>query len=218
MLEFVEHPAVGEHKASIIWLHGLGDSGNGFLPIAPELNLPGELGVQFIFPHAPEQPVTINGGMVMRAWYDIKSFDLDKRADEQGVRDSSAQVEALIQAQLDKGIPANRIILTGFSQGGVIALHLAPRLAVKLAGVMALSTYMCVPEKLSAEAKQTELAIFMAHGSADPVVPVFAGEQAFNTLKQQGYEVSWQDYPMEHQVCLEELKAIRAWLIERLSD
>ncbi|GEK08541.1 alpha/beta hydrolase [Pseudoalteromonas peptidolytica] len=218
MLEFVEHPAVGEHKASIIWLHGLGDSGNGFLPIAPELNLPGELGVQFIFPHAPEQPVTINGGMVMRAWYDIKSFDLDKRADEQGVRDSSAQVEALIQAQLDKGIPANRIILAGFSQGGVIALHLAPRLAVKLAGVMALSTYMCVPEKLSAEAKQTELAIFMAHGSADPVVPVFAGEQAFNTLKQQGYEVSWQDYPMEHQVCLEELKAIRAWLIERLSD
>ncbi|RXF02704.1 dienelactone hydrolase family protein [Pseudoalteromonas sp. PS5] len=218
MLEFVEHPAVGEHKASIIWLHGLGDSGNGFLPIAPELNLPGELGVQFIFPHAPEQPVTINGGMVMRAWYDIKSFDLDKRADEQGVRDSSAQVEALIQAQLDKGIPANRIILAGFSQGGVIALHLAPRLAVKLAGVMALSTYMCVPEKLSAEAKQTELAIFMAHGSADPVVPMFAGEQAFNTLKQQGYEVSWQDYPMEHQVCLEELKAIRAWLIERLSD
>ncbi|NUZ12896.1 alpha/beta fold hydrolase [Pseudoalteromonas sp. McH1-7] len=218
MLEFVEHPAVGEHKASIIWLHGLGDSGNGFLPIAPELNLPGELGVKFIFPHAPEQPVTINGGMVMRAWYDIKSFDLDKRADEQGVRDSSAQVEALIQAQLDKGIPANRIILAGFSQGGVIALHLAPRLAVKLAGVMALSTYMCVPEKLSAEAKQTELAIFMAHGSADPVVPMFAGEQAFNTLKQQGYEVSWQDYPMEHQVCLEELKAIRAWLIERLSD
>ncbi|MDW7551102.1 alpha/beta hydrolase [Pseudoalteromonas peptidolytica] len=218
MLEFVEHPAVGEHKASIIWLHGLGDSGNGFLPIAPELNLPGELGVQFIFPHAPEQPVTINGGMVMRAWYDIKSFDLDKRADEQGVRDSSAQVEALIQAQLDKGIPANRIILAGFSQGGVIALHLAPRLAVKLAGVMALSTYMCVPEKLSAEAKQTELAIFMAHGSADPVVPMFAGEQAFNTLKQHGYEVSWQDYPMEHQVCLEELKAIRAWLIERLSD
>ncbi|RRS07396.1 carboxylesterase [Pseudoalteromonas sp. J010] len=218
MLEFVAHPAAGEHKASIIWLHGLGDSGNGFLPIAPELNLPDELGVQFIFPHAPEQPVTINGGMVMRAWYDIKSFDLDKRADEQGVRDSSAQVEALIQTQLDKGIPANRIILAGFSQGGVIALHLAPRLAVKLAGVMALSTYMCVPEKLSAEAKQTELAIFMAHGSADPVVPMFAGEQAFNTLKQQGYEVSWQDYPMEHQVCLEELKAIRAWLIERLSD
>lgn len=218
MLEFVDYPAKGRHKASIIWLHGLGDSGNGFLPIASELNLPDELGAHFIFPHAPEQPVTINGGMVMRAWYDIKSFDLDKRADEQGVRDSSAQVEALIQAQLDKGIPANRIILAGFSQGGVIALHLAPRLTVKLAGVMALSTYMCVPEKLSAEAQQSELTIFMAHGSADPVVPMFAGEHAFNTLQQQGYEVSWQDYPMEHQVCLEELKAIRAWLITRLSD
>ena len=118
MLEFVEYPAQSKHKASIIWLHGLGDSGNGFLPIAPELGLPADLGVRFIFPHAPEQPVTINGGMVMRAWYDIKSFDLDKRADETGVRDSSAQVEALIQAELDKGIPADKIILAGFSQGG----------------------------------------------------------------------------------------------------
>jgi phospholipase/carboxylesterase len=217
MLEFVEYPAQSTHKASIIWLHGLGDSGNGFLPIAPELGLPAELGVRFIFPHAPEQPVTINGGMVMRAWYDIKSFDLDKRADETGVRDSSAQVEALIQAELDKGIPADKIILAGFSQGGVIALHLAPRLKQKLAGVMALSTYMCAPQKLADEAVQAELDIFMAHGSQDPVVPMMAGRQAFDTLTTQGYTVSWQDYPMAHQVCAEELTAIRNWLLEKLA-
>lgn len=217
MLEFVEYPAQGTHKASIIWLHGLGDSGNGFLPIAPELGLPPEFGVRFIFPHAPEQPVTINGGMVMRAWYDIKSFDLDKRADETGVRDSSAQVEALIQAELDKGIPADKIILAGFSQGGVIALHLAPRLKQKLAGVMALSTYMCAPQKLADEAVQAELDIFMAHGSQDPVVPMMAGRQAFDTLTTQGYTVSWQDYPMAHQVCAEELTAIRTWLLEKLA-
>jgi len=217
MLEFVEYPAQSKHKASIIWLHGLGDSGNGFLPIAPELGLPAELGVRFIFPHAPEQPVTINGGMVMRAWYDIKSFDLDKRADETGVRDSSAQVEALIQAELEKGIPADKIILAGFSQGGVIALHLAPRLKQKLAGVMALSTYMCAPQKLADEAVQAELDIFMAHGSQDPVVPMMAGRQAFDTLTTQGYTVSWQDYPMAHQVCAEELTAIRTWLLEKLA-
>ncbi|WP_440054681.1 alpha/beta hydrolase [Pseudoalteromonas sp. T1lg65] len=217
MLEYVEYPAKTQHKSSIIWLHGLGDSGNGFLPIAAELALPDELGVRFIFPHAPEQPVTINGGMVMRAWYDIKSFDLDKRADETGVRESATAVEALIQQELDNGIPAERIILAGFSQGGVIALHVAPRLAVKLGGVMALSTYMCQPEKLTAEAKQPELDIFMAHGSHDNVVPMFAGELAYNALKQQGYQVSWQDYPMEHQVCLEEIRAIRQWLLARLS-
>lgn len=218
MLEFVEYPAKGQHQASVIWLHGLGDSGNGFLPIAPELQLPDELGVRFIFPHAPEQPVTINGGMVMRSWYDIKSFDLDKRADEQGVRDSAAQVEALVQAELDRGIAPQRIVLAGFSQGGVIALHLAPRLPVKVAGVMALSTYMCAPDKLATEAEQQDLNIFMAHGSADPVVPMAAGQQAYQVLRQQGYQVSWQDYPMEHQVCLDEIKAIRAWLIATLSE
>ncbi|MBD1582690.1 alpha/beta hydrolase [Pseudoalteromonas sp. S16_S37] len=217
MLPFVEYAAKGEHTASIIWLHGLGDSGEGFLPIAPELQLPDKLGVRFIFPHAPEQAVTINGGMVMRAWYDIKSLDLDNRADEGGVRESAKAVEALIQAELDKGITPERIILAGFSQGGVIALHLAPRLSYKIGGVMALSTYMCAPQKLADEAIQPELNIFMAHGSHDPVVAMSAGKLAYNTLLEQGYEVSWQDYPMEHQVCYEELVAIRAWLIATLS-
>ena len=129
--------------ACVIWLHGLGDSGHGFAPIVPELKLPESMAVKFLFPHAPERPVTINGGMRMRAWYDIKSLDFESRADLEGVKESAAQVEALIEAQIESGIPSGRIVLAGFSQGGVIALHLAPRYANKFAGVIALSTYMC---------------------------------------------------------------------------
>lgn len=216
-LEFVEYPAQGEHKATVIWLHGLGDSGEGFAPVAPQLQLPNELGLRFIFPHAPVQPVTINGGMEMRSWYDIKSIELDKRADEQGVRDSAAKVEQLINQEIANGIAADKIILAGFSQGGVVALHLAPRFEQKLAGVMALSTYMCVPEKLADEAIHTDLNIFMAHGSQDNVVPPSAGKSAFEVLTALSMDVSWQEYPMAHQVCAEELQAIRHWLIARLS-
>ncbi|WP_286247634.1 alpha/beta hydrolase [Pseudoalteromonas sp. MM1] len=216
-LAFVEYPAQGEHKATVIWLHGLGDSGDGFAPVAPQLNLPSELGIRFVFPHAPIQPVTINGGMEMRSWYDIKSIELDKRADEQGVRDSAEKVQALINQEIESGIPANKIILAGFSQGGVVSLHLAPRFEYKLAGVMALSTYMCVPEKLTQEAKHTDLNVFMAHGSQDNVVPHSAGRSAFEVLTAHNMDVSWQEYPMAHQVCAEELQAIRQWLIARLS-
>lgn len=216
-LEFVQYPAQSEHKATVIWLHGLGDSGDGFAPVAPQLNLPSELGIRFVFPHAPIQPVTINGGMEMRSWYDIKSIELDKRADEQGVRDSAAKVEALIKQEIESGIPANKIILAGFSQGGVVSLHLAPRFEQKLAGIMALSTYMCVPEKLTHEAKHTDLNVFMAHGSQDNVVPHSAGRSAFEVLTAHNMDVSWQEYPMAHQVCAEELQAIRQWLIARLS-
>ena len=216
-LEFVEYPAQSEHKATVIWLHGLGDSGDGFAPVAPQLNLPSELGIRFIFPHAPVQPVTINGGMEMRSWYDIKSIELDKRADEQGVRDSAAKVEELINKEIASGIPASKIILAGFSQGGVISLHLAPRFEQKLAGVMALSTYMCVPQKLADEAKHTGINIFMAHGNQDNVVPYSAGRSAFEVLTAHNMDVSWQEYPMAHQVCAEELQAIRHWLIARLS-
>lgn len=216
-LEFVEYPAQGEHKATVIWLHGLGDSGDGFAPVAPQLNLPSELGIRFIFPHAPVQPVTINGGMEMRSWYDIKSIELDKRADEQGVRDSAAKVEELINTEIANGIPANKIILAGFSQGGVVSLHLAPRFEQKLGGVMALSTYMCVPQKFADEAKHTDLNVFMAHGSQDNVVPYSAGKSAFEVLTVHNMDVSWQEYPMAHQVCAEELQAIRQWLVARLS-
>ncbi|MFY8275523.1 alpha/beta hydrolase [Pseudoalteromonas sp. SSDWG2] len=205
------------HKATVIWLHGLGDSGDGFAPIAPHLALPDELGVKFLFPHAPIQPVTINGGMEMRAWYDIKSLDLDKRADAQGVQQSADRISALLDEQIAAGIPASKIILAGFSQGGVIALHLAPRFEHKLGGVMALSTYMSQPELLAQQAKHTDLTIFMAHGDFDNVVPLSAGKQALDCLSSAGMDVSWQSYAMAHQVCDEELRAIRQWLIERLS-
>ena len=172
--------------ACVIWLHGLGDSGHGFAPIVPELKLPESMAVKFLFPHAPERPVTINGGMRMRAWYDIKSLDFESRADLEGVKESAAQVEALIEAQIESGIPSERIVLAGFSQGGVIALHLAPRYANKFAGVIALSTYMCEPSLLGSEAKDTnrETPIMMAHGEQDEVVPVFMGNAAFKTLSE----------------------------------
>ncbi|MBS3799332.1 alpha/beta fold hydrolase [Pseudoalteromonas sp. BDTF-M6] len=205
------------HKATVIWLHGLGDSGDGFAPVAPHLALPDELGVKFLFPHAPVQAVTINGGMEMRAWYDIKSLDLDKRADAQGVQQSAQCISALIDEQIAAGIPADKIILAGFSQGGVISLHLAPRYQHKLAGVMALSTYMSQPELLAEQAIHKDLTVFMAHGEFDNVVPLAAGKQAYECLQEQGMAVSWQTYAMAHQVCEQELEAIRQWLIERLS-
>ncbi len=206
------------HKASVIWLHGLGDSGEGFAPIVPQLHMPDELGIKFIFPHAPIRPVTINGGMEMRAWYDIVSFELDKRADETGVKESAAQVEALIEQEINSGIAANKIILAGFSQGGVIALHLGPRYSEKLAGVMALSTYMCRPDKFNDEVLQKDLTVLMAHGTQDEVVPVDAGKQALDVLTTNGLAVQWHEYPMGHQVCGEEVMMIRNWLIEQLSD
>jgi len=206
----------GQHKATVIWLHGLGDSGDGFAPIVPQLEIPNEIGIKFIFPHAPIRAVTINNGMEMRAWYDIISFDLDKRADEPGVRESSSQVEEIIEQEMALGINADKIILAGFSQGGVIALHLAPRMKHKLAGVMALSTYMCAPQKFTDEAIQKDLTVLMAHGSQDEVVPMFAGKQALDVMQSAGLEVTWHDYPMGHQVCGEEVMVIRNWLIEQL--
>ncbi|MFZ8201141.1 alpha/beta hydrolase [Alteromonas portus] len=200
--------------ACVIWLHGLGDSGHGFAPIVPELKLPESMAVKFLFPHAPERPVTINGGMRMRAWYDIKSLDFESRADLQGVKESAEQVEALIEAQIESGIPSERIVLAGFSQGGVIALHLAPRTARKFAGVIALSTYMCEPSLLASEATDAnrETPIMMAHGEQDEVVPVFMGNAAFKTLNENGFKATWQTYTMQHNVCMQELNDISAWL------
>lgn len=217
-LPYIETNPAGEIKATVIWLHGLGDSGHGFAPIVPELRLPDSLGIRFVFPHAPERPVTINGGMRMRAWYDIKSMDFDKRADLTGVRESAAQVEQLIAAEIASGVPACKIILAGFSQGGVIALHLGPRFSQALGGIMALSTYMCQPELLPAEASSANRTtpFFMAHGEMDDVVPVSMGKAAFETLKAHHYNVSWQSYPMQHNVNMDEINAISAWLQSRL--
>ncbi len=214
LLPYVEQSPSSTPNACVIWLHGLGDSGHGFAPIVPELKLPDTMAVKFIFPHAPERPVTINGGMRMRAWYDIKSLDFNSRADLTGVLESASQVEALIQEQVDKGIPTNRIVLAGFSQGGVIALHLAPRFTHKLAGVMALSTYMCEPNLLAQEATDTnrDIPIMMAHGDQDEVVPIFMGNAAYKTLTENGFNATWQTYTMQHNVCMQELNDISAWL------
>lgn len=219
-LPFVDVPAQGEHKSTVIWLHGLGDSGNGFAPIVPELKIPAELGVRFIFPHAPVRPVTINNGMPMRAWYDIKSLDFNSRADIAGVEESAQQVQQLIDDEIAAGISSDNIILAGFSQGGVIALHLATRSNTRFAGVMALSTYMCEPDQLSVkktDANQNTPILF-CHGQQDEVVPMFLGHSAYKTLTAQGYSAEWHEYVMQHNVCMQEVNDIAQWLGARLAN
>lgn len=218
LLPFVDVPAQGKTQAVVVWLHGLGDSGHGFAPIVPELRLPADAGVRFLFPHAPEIPVTINGGMRMRAWYDIKTMDLTNRADEAGVRQSADAVKALLDKLISEGIPSEQIMLAGFSQGGVITLHLLPRLPYKLAGFMALSTYMACPEKLATEqlSHNKTTPVFIAHGTQDPVVPLTAGQQAFHTYKAAGFNVSWRDYRMPHSVCAQEIDEISRFIQSRL--
>ncbi|WP_251358472.1 alpha/beta hydrolase [Kangiella sp. TOML190] len=207
------------HQASVIWLHGLGADGNDFKPIVPELKLPTELGIKFIFPHAPVMPVTINNGYPMRAWYDIRNADLSQREDGDGVQKSAGQVMALLQAELDAGIAPEKIILAGFSQGGAVALHLATRLTFKIGGIIALSTYLTQADKLAQEmtSANLETAIFMAHGSQDPVVPIQRAQISAKTLADNGYQILWQDYPMPHAVCAEEIQAISQYLQQQLA-
>jgi phospholipase/carboxylesterase len=199
-------------------LHGLGDSGAGFAPIVPELGLPKNHSVRFVFPHAPEQPVTINQGYVMRSWYDIKSMDLHNRADMDGVLESEIKVKALIQEQIDSGIPAANIVLAGFSQGGVVGMFTGLRYPEKLAGIMALSCYLptadALPEQLSAANSNT--AILQQHGDNDDVVPLSAGKMANTLLVAKNYPVKWQTYPMAHSVHPTQIRDIAAWLKARL--
>ena len=200
---------------SIIWLHGLGADGGDFVPVAEEMSLP--VAVRYIFPHAPKQPVTINGGFVMRAWYDISYGDLEgksRQADEKGVRASRAEIEKLIAREVARGIRANKIVIAGFSQGGAIALHTGLRHAAPLAGIMALSTYLPAPHTLPAEAAAAnrDIALFYAHGSDDQVIPIAMAETSRQTLSAAGYAVDWHEYPMQHSVCLEEIRDISAWL------
>ncbi|MCK8515293.1 alpha/beta hydrolase [Methylonatrum kenyense] len=201
-------------RASVIWLHGLGADGNDFRPIVPELRLPASSGVRFIFPHAPEQPVTLNGGMVMRAWYDLISLDRSGRQDEAGIRAAADRVQALIERENKRGVPDERIILAGFSQGGAVALHLGLRHPRRLAGILALSTYLPLPETVAAErsAANAETPIFMAHGAMDPVLELRLGEQSRQELASLGYAVEWHTYPMAHAVCMEEIIAVGEWI------
>ena len=217
--ETVEITTSSEPTGSVIWLHGLGADGHDFEPIVPELRLPESLGLRVVFPHAPVRPVTINAGMSMRAWYDILSLEADGRADEEGVRESSALLEVLVDREIERGIGADRIVLAGFSQGGAIAVHTALRSKRKLAGLMALSTYLPLRKHFEDEvirepqAGDTELPIFMAHGSFDPVLPMQWAAASAELLKEHGFTVEWHEYPMAHQVCMEEIVDIRNWLV-----
>jgi len=205
--------------ASVIWLHGLGADGNDFLPIVPELHLPQALGLRFVFPHAPVRPVTINNGMRMRAWYDIRELSASGATDEAGIRESAAILAKYIQHERDAGVAANRIVVAGFSQGGAIALHAALRHPERLAGVMALSTYLPLRKTLAAEATKAnrDLPILMCHGRFDPVLPLQLGTSSRDLLRAAGYAVDWKEYAMQHQVSLEEIQDIAAWLKARLA-
>lgn len=219
MLQTVEHLTSKYPAWSVIWLHGLGADGNDFAPIVPELVKPGWPGIRFVFPHAPMRPVTINNGAVMRAWYDIVGMEIDKRADEAGIRESMAELDALINRERDRGIPLSRILLAGFSQGGAVVLAHMLRRKVPVAGVMALSTYLPLTSKneieVVAEAKATP--VFMAHGTFDPVVPLTLAEQSRQQLQKLGFTVHFKTYPMQHNVSAEEIRDMAQWLDARFA-
>jgi phospholipase/carboxylesterase len=205
-------------SASVIWLHGLGADGNDFVPIVPELRLAAAPGIRFVFPHAPVRPVTLNMGMRMRAWYDIKTLTAEGRADEAGIRESGGRLGALIADERALGIVPGRIVIAGFSQGGALALHAALRHPEPLAGILALSCYLPLQALLAAElaAENRQTPILMCHGQYDPVLPLALGVAACNWLRAAGYRVEWKEYPMQHQVCGPEIQDIAAWLRARL--
>ncbi len=218
-LETVEAGAGDGAQGSVIWLHGLGADGHDFEPIVPELGLKGLLDLRFVFPHAPLRKVTINNGMVMRAWYDIVSLDRDGPQDEAGIRESSAGLLELVARERERGVPQDRIVLAGFSQGGAIALHTALRERQRFAGLLALSTWLPLGTAHRAEvagnreAQPRDLPVFIAHGSYDPMLPLALGEATRDALLAAGFKPEWHSYPMAHAVCAEEIADIRAWLL-----
>ena len=217
LLDSIEIETGRNPAASVIWMHGLGADGNDFVPIVNELGLDSTPAIRFLFPHAPMRPVTINNGFVMRAWYDVTLGDLEghsRRADERGVRESQAQIAALIEREEKRGVAPERIVLAGFSQGGAVALQTGLRFPRKLAGMMALSTYLPLAESLPAEAAPAnrQTPIFMAHGLYDPVIPIMMGAGSMTFLTGLGYAIEWRQYPMPHSVCPDEVEDIGAWL------
>jgi phospholipase/carboxylesterase len=212
-IETAPHPTY-----AVIWLHGLGADGNDFVSIVPELGLPPMPAVRFVFPHAPRRPITINNGFVMRGWYDVASLDDNRDTDMAGIEESAAAVRRLIERENARGIPCERIVLAGFSQGGAMAYTTGLTHPKKLAGIMALSAYIPAPallfDSLSDANRRTP--IFAAHGVQDDILPIALGEAACRALQQHGFEVEWHSYPMPHAVCLPEIVAIGAWLAQRL--
>ncbi|ASF46082.1 alpha/beta hydrolase [Methylovulum psychrotolerans] len=216
-LTCIEILPTAAHTYSVIWLHGLGADGHDFEGIVPELHLHAAAHIHFIFPNAPIQAVTINGGAKMRSWYDILEATLDRKVDTDGIYQSAAAINSLIQKEIDKGIPADHILLAGFSQGGVIALHTGLRYPHKLAGIVALSTYLPTVGQLKTEgsAANYNTPIFMAHGILDNVVAIETAKAAYDALNALAYHVKWHDYLMEHSVCIEEIQHIAAFINAR---
>lgn len=220
MLETVETNTGAKPVFSVIWLHGLGADGHDFAPIVPELVRRDWPALRFIFPHAPVMPISINNGQAMRAWYDIVSLDFSKvREDAAGVRRAIAEVDALMARERDRGVPANRVILAGFSQGGAIALAAGLRREQACLGLVALSTYLPLAAETAAEATSRGLAtpLFMAHGSQDPVVPLTAGQKSAEQLRGLGMDVAIRPYPMPHSVCAEEIRDLGDWMSARFA-
>jgi phospholipase/carboxylesterase len=219
LLPAVELEPEGPARHAVIWLHGLGADGNDFPPIVPELGLDPALAIRWVFPHAPSIPVTLNGGMVMPAWYDIRAGDLRLRHDEVGIRRSAERVARRIEHEEERGVPASRLVLAGFSQGGALAAHVALRWRARLAGLVCLSTYLVLEETLAAEQSpaNADLPVFQAHGTLDPMVHLERGVAARDRLQELGHPLEWHDYTMGHQVCLEELEDLGAWFRTRFA-
>jgi phospholipase/carboxylesterase len=214
LLDAIEIDTAPDPDAGVIWMHGLGDDGRGWSEVVPSLALPPAARIRFLFPHAPVMPVTINQGFRMRAWYDVRAANITERADVDGVRDSQARIEALLARQEALGIAPSRMVLAGFSQGGAIALFAGLRQRQRLAGIVALSTYLISPERLEQEATPAnrDVPIFMAHGTRDPVVQYAWGEASRRALETGGWRVEWHSYPMEHSAVIEELVAVGQFL------
>ena len=224
LLQTVEHETAPNPQWAVLWLHGLGADGHDFAPIVPELlmrdgNRRDWPALRFVFPHAPQRAVTINGGARMRAWYDIRDFDLANRADAQGVEESIEQVEALIAREAERGVPASRLLLAGFSQGGAITLAAGLRRREPLAGLIGLSTYLPMHDRAAHQlaAQAASQPVFMAHGMQDPVVPHAAGETSAALLRELGFAVDWHRYPMPHSVCAEEIRDLGDWMSRRFT-
>ena len=218
-LQTVELETAPNPRHAVIWLHGLGADGNDFKPIVGELVDRAWPPLRFVFPHAPVRAVTINGGMRMRAWYDILAPQIAAQQDVDGIRASIGELEALIAREAERGVPSERVILAGFSQGGAIVLAGGVRHASKLAGVIALSTYLPLDGLTAAERAPAneKMPIFMGHGGFDPIVPQMLGTLSRDALAALGYEVEWHSYPMAHQVCPPEIADLRAWIAKRLA-
>jgi len=201
-----------ELTATVIWLHGLGASGHDFVPVVPELNLPEKLGVRFIFPHAPKIPVTINGGVIMPAWYDILEMNLDRKIDEAQIMQSAVEIIKLVEHEIDRGIDSQRIILAGFSQGGAVCYEAALSYGKPLAGLMAMSTYFATCKTINYNTANAKLPIHIFHGIQDPMVLEIKGRHAKETLEENGFAPQYKTYQMQHEVCIEEIRDISSFI------